>query len=110
MSGNESDPLPANQLACARVNNGVVFGSEAEHPLFKRKRMARKFIVLLALAALVVSPAAGFDSYWHAQCTQEAGESTGFSEDAWKIVQLGDFSPDLFGPIAEYRQGCGPFV
>lgn len=64
--------------------------------------MARKFAALLALAALVVSPAAGFDSYWHAQCTQKAGESTGFSEDAWKIVQLGDFSPDLFGPVAEY--------
>ena len=64
--------------------------------------MARRFAALLALAALVVSPAAGFDSYWHAQCTQKAGESTGFSEGAWKIVQLGDFSPDLFGPVAEY--------
>jgi hypothetical protein len=29
--------------------------------------MARKFIALPALAALAVSPAAGFDSYWHAQ-------------------------------------------
>jgi hypothetical protein len=72
--------------------------------------MARRFTALLALAALVASPAAGFDSYWHTQCTQKAGESTGFSEDAWKVVQLGDFSPDLFGTIAEYRQGCGPFV
>lgn len=64
--------------------------------------MARKLLALVALAALPASPAAGFDSYWHSQCTQKAGESAGFSEDAWKITQLGNFSPDLFGPVAEY--------
>ena len=64
--------------------------------------MARKVLSLVALAALLASPAAGFDSYWHSECTQKAGESVGFSEDAWKITQIGNFSPDLFGPVAEY--------
>src|SRR5215471_21662286 len=64
--------------------------------------MARRIAALMTLAAFMVSPAAGFDTYWHSQCTQKTGESAGFSEDAWKIVQLGNFSPDLFGPVAEY--------
>ena len=64
--------------------------------------MARRIAALVTLAVFMVSPAAGFDTYWHSQCTQKTGESAGFSEDAWKIVQLGNFSPDLFGPLAEY--------
>ena len=64
--------------------------------------MGRKFAALLSLAALLVSPAAGFDTYWHSQCTQKVGQQFGFSEDAWKIMQLGNFSPDFFGPVAEY--------
>jgi hypothetical protein len=62
----------------------------------------RKFCALLALSALLASPAAGFDSYWHLQCSQKVGEQFGFSEDAWKIMQLGNFSPDFFGPVSEY--------
>lgn len=62
----------------------------------------RKISALLALAALLVSPAAGFDSYWHLQCSQRVGEQFGFNEDAWKIMQLGNFSPDFFGPVSEY--------
>lgn len=57
---------------------------------------------LLTLAIFLVSPAAGFDSYWHSQCIQKVGEEFGFSEDAWKIMQIGNFSPDFFGPVAEY--------
>jgi hypothetical protein len=64
--------------------------------------MLRQASALLALAALLASPAAGFDTYWHAQCTQKAGEHFGFAEDAWKIMQLGDFSPDFFGPVSQY--------
>ena len=64
--------------------------------------MARKLLALLALASLLVSPAAGFDTYWHSQCSQKVGEQFGFAEDAWKIMQLGDFSPDFFGPVSEY--------
>ena len=64
--------------------------------------MARRIAALVTLAVFMVSPAAGFDTYWHSQCTQKTGESAGFSEDAWKIVQLGNFSADLFGPLAEY--------
>jgi hypothetical protein len=39
-------------------------------------------------AAFSVNPCVGFDSYWHSQCTQKAGEQFGFPEDAWKIMQL----------------------
>src|SRR5436305_8343436 len=64
--------------------------------------MTRKIVALLSLFAMLVSPAAGYDTYWHSQCTQKAGEQFGFSEDAWKILQLGNFAPDFFGPVAEY--------
>jgi hypothetical protein len=48
--------------------------------------MLRQVSALLAIAALLVSPAGGFDTYWHSQCTQKAGEHFGFAEDAWKIM------------------------
>jgi hypothetical protein len=64
--------------------------------------MLRRLSALLALAGLLVSPAAGFDSYWHSQCTQKVGERFDFAEDAWKIMQMGNFSPDFFGPVADY--------
>jgi hypothetical protein len=64
--------------------------------------MIRHFSALVALAGLLVSPAAGFDTYWHAQCSQRVGELFGFTGDAWKIMQLGSFSPDFFGPVSEY--------
>src|SRR5437764_13644997 len=64
--------------------------------------MLRRVAAVLALAALLASPAAGFDTYWHSQCTQTAGEHFGFAEDAWKIMQLGNFSPDFFGPVSQY--------
>ncbi len=57
---------------------------------------------MAAIVSLLSLPAEGFDTYWHAQCSRAVGEHYGFSEDAWKILQLGDFSPDFFGPIAEY--------
>lgn len=63
--------------------------------------MARKCAGLLALAVFLVSPASGFDTSWHSQCTQKVGEQFGFTEDGWKIMQLGNFSPDFFGPVAE---------
>src|SRR5579864_4791322 len=67
-----------------------------------RNAMVRKFSALLTLVALLASPAAGFDTYWHSQCSQKVGEQFGFTEDAWKVMQLGDFSPDFFGPVSEY--------
>ena len=62
----------------------------------------RKLSALVALIALLASPASGFDTYWHSQCSQKVGQQFGFTEDAWKIMQLGNFSPDLFGPVSEY--------
>ncbi|HJS97706.1 MAG TPA: hypothetical protein VJ756_01350 [Terriglobales bacterium] len=64
--------------------------------------MVRKILALLALASFLVSSATGFDTYWHSQCSQKVGEQFGFAEDAWKIMQLGNFSPDFFGPVSEY--------
>lgn len=65
----------------------------------------RKLLALFALAAVLASPAAGFDTYWHLQCSQRVGEQFGFTQDAWKIMELGNFSPDLFGPVSQYAQG-----
>ncbi|HYL12718.1 MAG TPA: hypothetical protein VEV41_06765 [Terriglobales bacterium] len=64
--------------------------------------MAQRFSALLALVALLASPVAGFDTYWHSQCSQAVGKEFGFTEDAWKIMQIGNFSPDFFGPVSEY--------
>lgn len=64
--------------------------------------MARRICAIAAIASLLNLPAAAFDTYWHAQCSRAVGEHYGFTEDAWKILQLGDFSPDFFGPVAEY--------
>src|SRR5579864_1394539 len=64
--------------------------------------MARKLLALVLLAGFLTSPAAGFDSYWHSQCSQKVGEQFGFTQDAWRVMQLGNFSPDFFGPVSEY--------
>src|SRR5215472_13435335 len=62
---------------------------------------ARRIAVLLSVTVLIVSPTAGFDSYWHQQCVQRAGEQFGFTQSAWKIMQLGNLFPDFFGPVSE---------
>jgi hypothetical protein len=64
--------------------------------------MLRKFVVLLMLMAFLASPAAGFDTFWHNEAIRKVGDEFGFSEDARKIMQLGNFSPDFFGPVAEF--------
>lgn len=64
--------------------------------------MVRRLWALVAATAFLASPASGFDSYWHSQCSQKVGEQFGFTEDAWKIMQLGNFSPDFFGPVSEF--------
>jgi hypothetical protein len=63
--------------------------------------MLRKLSVLLMLCAVLASPATGFDSFWHSEATRQAAKEFGFSDDARKIMQLGNFSPDFFGPVAD---------
>ena len=63
--------------------------------------MFRKLVALLMLFAVLVSPAAAFDSFWHSEATRLAGNEFGFSDDARKIMQLGNFSPDFFGPVSD---------
>src|ERR1700730_16670292 len=63
--------------------------------------MVRRCAALLVVAGLLASPAPGFDTYWQYQATQKVGEQFAFSDHAWKIMQLGNFSADFFGPIAE---------
>jgi hypothetical protein len=57
---------------------------------------------LVCLIALLASPASGFDTFWHSQASRKVGTEFGFSEDAWKILQLGNFSPDFFGPVSDF--------
>ena len=65
--------------------------------------MVRRFSALPVVAVLLASPAEGFDTHWHSQCSQRVGAQFGFTDDAWKILQLGNFSADFFGPVAEYE-------
>ncbi len=72
--------------------------SRSPAPIPRRRRKLRWCLVLVAVAA---HPAPAFDTLWHLRCTQQAGQQSGFSEHAWKIMQLGNFSADFFGPVAE---------
>jgi hypothetical protein len=63
-----------------------------------RARLSAAFILVFALS----SRAAAFDTYWHAQATQIVGEEFGFTKDATDVMKLGNFSPDLFGPVEDY--------
>ena len=64
--------------------------------------MFRKLVAVSMLLAVLASPASGFDSYWHSEATRKVGDAFGFSEDSRKIMQLGNFSPDFFGPISDF--------
>jgi hypothetical protein len=64
--------------------------------------MFRKLLALLLVLIVLASPALGFDSFWHSQACRAVGKEFGFSEDAWKIMQLGNFSPDFFGPVSDF--------
>lgn len=64
--------------------------------------MIRKALAVVTLVSFLASPAFGFDTYWHQQASKQVGAEFGFSEDAWKIMQLGNFAPDLFGPVSQY--------
>ncbi len=64
--------------------------------------MFRKLLAVLTLVVFLGSPAAGFDSFWHSQAIRAVGKEFGFAEDAWKIMQLGNFSPDFFGPVSDF--------
>src|SRR3954467_2807574 len=54
------------------------------------------------LLAVVASPASGFDTFWHSEATRKVAEANGFSEDARKIMQLGNFSPDFFDAVSDF--------
>jgi hypothetical protein len=64
--------------------------------------MFHKLTVLLMLLAVLASPASGFDTFWHSEATRKVAEAFAFSEDARKIMQLGNFSPDFFGPVSDF--------
>ncbi len=58
----------------------------------------RRFVAVIALLTLMHPYASAFDTYWHAEAARKVGDEFGFSEDSRKIMQLGNFSPDFFGP------------
>ncbi|PWU12335.1 MAG: hypothetical protein C5B51_00750 [Terriglobia bacterium] len=64
--------------------------------------MLRRLAAWFALGCLLIFPAHSFDTRWHLLCSQKVGEQFGFTEHAWKIMQLGNFSADFFGPVSEY--------
>src|SRR6476620_9845100 len=64
--------------------------------------MFRKLVALFMLLAVLASPASGFDSFWHSEATHKVADAFGFSEDSRKIMQLGNFSPDFFGPVSDF--------
>jgi hypothetical protein len=65
---------------------------------FMRSRVAASIALLLFLT----SRASGFDTFWHQEAIRRVAETFSFSEDARKIMQLGNFSPDFFGPVSEF--------
>jgi hypothetical protein len=67
-------------------------------------KMNKMYTLYAAFTAVIVlgTPAAAFDTMWHAQATQRVGEQYHFGEDAVGIMKLGNFSPDLFGPVEDY--------
>lgn len=67
----------------------------------RMRSFVRRIFSLLCFSAVIASPAAAFDTMWHLRCTQMAAQQYGFSEHAWKVTQLGNFSSDFFGPVAE---------
>ncbi len=85
-----------------------MFGTPAFATLVwqKKSRANRKIratlSAALALLFFLSSRAAAFDTYWHAQETQIVGEEFGFTKDATDVMKLGNFSPDLFGPVEDY--------
>ena len=70
--------------------------------------MFRKILAIVSLAALLSSPAFGFDTLWHADASQKVADAFGFNSYARDIMQLGNFAPDFFGPVAEYAAGHLP--
>jgi hypothetical protein len=64
--------------------------------------MFRKVVVSFMLLAVLASPASGFDTFWHSEATRKVADAFGFSEDSRKIMQLGNFSPDFFGPVSDF--------
>jgi hypothetical protein len=51
---------------------------------------------------LIPRSAGAFDTFWHAQAVQIVGQEFGFTRDATNVMKLGNFSPDLFGPVQDY--------
>jgi hypothetical protein len=79
-----------------------MFSQLAARELTGGSAMFRKFALFVALLTLIASPASGFDTFWHQEAMRRVAQAYGFSEDARKIMQLGNFSPDFFGPVSEF--------
>jgi hypothetical protein len=82
------------------LDNG--FARTGEPPPVSPATMLRKILSVTVLLSLLLSPASGFDTFWHQEAVRRVAETLAFSEDARKIMQLGNFSPDFFGPVSEF--------
>src|SRR5438105_5307847 len=66
------------------------------------RRMSHIYLFQCILLFLNPSSTAAFDTFWHAQAVQAVGKEFGFTRDATNVMKLGNFSPDLFGPVQDY--------
>jgi hypothetical protein len=81
--------------------NGATY-IKAAAPLSRLKKVRASMFAVLTLVFLFSPRAGAFDTYWHAQATQIVDEAFGFTKDATGVMKLGNFSPDLLGPVEDY--------
>lgn len=70
--------------------------------------MLQRTTAAILISMLLLSAASAFDTFWHSELTRKVGDEFGFSEDARKIMQLGNFSPDFFGPVSDFASANLP--
>jgi len=56
----------------------------------------RVFACIAVAICSITGTAHAFDTWWHAECTRKAMESTGFSGDARLVVQVENYLTDVF--------------
>ncbi len=64
--------------------------------------IVQKALAILTTIALLAAPATAFDTLWHQTISKRVGSAFGFSADATNVMQMGNFSPDFFGPVADF--------
>jgi hypothetical protein len=78
-------------------------GCSGAEVIESRRTLSGLSLLLAPLIILLIHPpAAAFDTLWHTVATEKAADQFGFSPDAISVLKLGNFAPDLFGPVEDY--------